>query len=78
MKWELEHASVAGEGGQHPCPIMSSVIDDVEKVSWIATIFILSVILGYPPMSIIVSRHLFALADEASSLRACFTRLANR
>jgi hypothetical protein len=74
MKWELEHASIAGEGGQHPCP----VIDDVVKVSWIATIFILSVILGYPLMSIIVSRHLFALADEASSLRACFTRLANR
>jgi hypothetical protein len=57
---------------------MSSVIDDVAKVSWIATIFMLSVILGYPLMSIIISRHLFALADEASSLRARFTRLANQ
>jgi hypothetical protein len=42
--------------GQRPCPIVSSVIDDVAKVGWIATIFTLSAVLSYPPMSIVVSQ----------------------
>jgi hypothetical protein len=33
---------------------MSPVIDDVVKIGQIATIFVLLVVLGYPPTSIVV------------------------
>jgi hypothetical protein len=35
---------------------MSPAIDDVVKIGQIVTIFVLPVVLGYPPMSIVVGQ----------------------
>jgi hypothetical protein len=37
------------------CPIVSSGVDDIAQVDWIATIHTLSMILSYPTTCIILS-----------------------
>jgi hypothetical protein len=47
---------------------MSSIIDDVAKIDQIMTVFTLLVVLGYPPLSVIVGQM-----SVATGLGCCFT-----